>query len=107
MFFRVRQHSFLAAAFCGAVALSLALPMDQFIDLARLVIQVGLAFTVVVAAVFVAPGLICGDWFGAVRRTVRAMRLAQGRIPVRLEAFTFDVPCGVFASLFRPPRSIS
>lgn len=87
--------------------LSAALPVDQFIELAVLVIQVGIGFTVVCLVVFVAPGLICGDWLKGVLHTVRRLRLAQGWIPSRQLTVLYAAPCCVVSVLLPPPRPIS
>lgn len=107
MFTRFRQNSVFAVAFCVAVGLSLALPVDQFIELARLVIQVALSFVGVVLVVFVAPGIVFSDWPKDVRRTIRSLRLAQGWILVQPLPFIATAPCGTPSPFFRPPCSIS
>jgi hypothetical protein len=107
MFNRVCQRSSLVAAFIGAMVLAAGLPAEQFIDLARLTIQVGISFSIACLIVFVAPGLIGSDWFKGVLLSVRALRLAQGWIPSRQPEILSATPRGVASVLLRPPRSIS
>lgn len=107
MFNRVLQQPVLIAALVGAIALAAALPVDQFVELARLIIQVGISFAAVCLAVFVAPGLICGDWIWSVIHTIRALRLAQGWIPAQPPAYGCATPAGASSVLLPPPRSTS
>jgi uncharacterized membrane protein len=107
MFNRVRQRADLIAAFVGAIALAAALPTEQFVELARLVIQVGLSFAAVCLVAFVAPGLICGDWLQSVIQTIRALRLAQGWVPAQPSANGCATPADASSVLLPPPRSIS
>ncbi len=107
MFNRVCQQPIVIAAFVGAMVLAAGLPADQFIELAKLVIQVGINFTVVCLVVFVAPGLIRGDWFKGVLHAVRGLRLAQGWVPSQPLTLISAAPCGVASVLLPPPRSIS
>lgn len=107
MFNRVLHQPVLIAAFVGAIVLAAALPVDQFVELAKLIVQVGISFAAVCLAVFVAPGMICGDWLQSVIHTIRALRLAQGWIPAQPPAYGCTTPSGASSVLLPPPRSIS
>lgn len=103
----VRQHPILAAVFFGCVVLSMGLPVDQFVELAGLAIQVGISIAAACLALFVAPGLIFGDWLQSVIHSVRTLRLAQGWIPAQQLADACAPPTGTPSVLLPPPRSIS
>ncbi len=108
MFTRIRQHPFLAALLVGVLALSATgLPLDQFIGLARLAIQIGISISIACLGVFVAPGLIGDDWFTDLLQTVLRLRLAQGWVPAQPLSTFSAAPSGVASVLLLPPRSIS
>lgn len=106
MFNRVLQQPALIAASVGAIALAAALPVDQFIELAKLAILVGLTLAGACLVLCVSPGLL-DEWFRGVLLSVRFLRLAQGWIPAQPLAYGCATPAGASSVLLPPPRSIS
>ncbi|PHM20688.1 MAG: hypothetical protein CK604_07190 [Curvibacter sp. PD_MW3] len=102
----LRQHPVLAATFCVGVMLSVALPVDQFIELAKLTILGGLTLAGACLVLLVSPGLL-DEWFHGVMLSVRTLRLAQGWIPAQPMVYVCSTPIGTLSVLLPPPRSIS
>jgi len=96
-----RQHPVLAAAFCVGVMLSAALPVDQFIELARLVIPSGF-FVAAGLYVLIAPLVVV-----EVIEVIEPLRIRGGWIIAQRTPDFAAVPAGSPSVLLPPPRSIS